>query len=577
MTGIFLRLLNMSIAASWLVLAVMVLRLFFKNAPKWISCLLWGIVALRLVMPFSVHSLFSLIPSGQVIPQDIATSQTPAIHSGIPQLNSVVNPMVTQQLIRGEDMRSGILQTVAVVWAAGAVLMLLYSVVSYLMLRRKVRVSVCCQKGVYICDNIASPFVLGVLFPGIYIPSGLEEAQLQHVLAHENAHIKRLDHWWKPLGYLLLSVYWFNPLLWLAYIFLCRDIERACDEKVIAGMDNAGKKSYSEALLACSVHRRTVMACPVAFGEISVKARIKGIVRYKKPAVWILMIAILACTLTAACFLTDPEPCDHEYHGEITVSATCTSQGMQTLTCSLCEHSYSVPVELLAHSYDEGTVVTEPTCIQLGARKRTCTGCGEETTEVLPITPHTAGELTVTKEANCAEKGEVTSVCTLCAAVFVAQKPEKNDIHAMQRTVLKASTCTVEGSALNTCTRCGHEENEILPLAEHDYKTTYTKKPTCIKKGKKYQQCKICGTEKVIELSPSDKYHKWIDGGNPQHCAYCFIFGPVKQAEGAFGGTTFLCPEKFWPVISWDLGAHGGSRDVRSLLCAMKSKMEVSG
>ena len=182
---------------------------------------------------------------------------------------------------------------------------------------------------------------------------------------------------------------------------------------------------------------------------------------------------------------------------------------------------------MIPHSYAVREVQTLPTCTREGVQLLQCTDCGEETTEVLPVTPHTAGELTVTREANCVEKGEVTSVCTLCAAVFVAQEPEKNDVHAMQQTALRAATCTEEGSALNTCTRCGHEENEILPLAEHDYKTTYTKKPTCIKKGKKYQQCRKCGAEQVIELSPSSKYHKWVDGGNPQHCAYCFIFGPV--------------------------------------------------
>lgn len=559
MTDIFLKLLNMSIAASWLVLAVLLLRFILKKAPKWISCLLWGIVALRLVMPFSVQSFFSLIPSAQVIPQNIVTSATPAIYSGIPQVNSAINPMFTQQLIRGEDPRGNILLLLSVIWIAGVTLMLLYSVVAYLKLRWQVRVSVIHQKNIYICDDVASPFILGSITPKIYIPSGMDTRQLENVLAHENAHIKRKDHWWKPLGFLLLSVYWFNPLLWLAYILLCRDIERACDEKVIAGMDNAQKKSYSEALVACSVHRRIIMACPVAFGEVSVKSRIKGIVNYKKPALWIVGISILACTLTAACFLTDPVPCVHDYRGEITVNATCTEKGMETRTCDLCKHSYTVPVELLAHTYDAGTVVTEPTCTRVGSKKHTCTGCGGTKTESVEMIAHTAGVLTVTKEPNCTQTGEASSTCTQCQAVFVAKILETNDVHDLKQTVTKAATCTKDGSAVNTCHRCGFNEEVAIEKLGHSYKTIRESKGNCIMAGVKTVECTVCGYRNPMLTSRDPNEHDWQVMGNYKLCMRC----GKSMYLGSNGGRSLLdntvgsksSKEDLFPVIKWDLGA----------------------
>lgn len=418
-------------------------------------------------------------------------------------------------------------------WLAGIAVMLLYSAVTYLRLHWQVRAAVSHGKNIYICDDVTSPFILGTLRPRIYIPSGISEQQLQYVLSHENAHIKRRDHWWKPLGFLLLTLYWFNPLLWLAYSLLCRDIEQACDEKVIARMDNAGKKGYSEALVVCSVHRRTVMACPVAFGEIGVKDRIKGIVSYKKPAFWIILASVAVCLLVAVCFLTNPKQCAHEYQSTLTMPATCTQKGMETLTCTLCEHSYTAPVSELAHTYDRGVVLTEPTCIQIGSQKLTCTGCGAVKSEPLGKTGHTAGELTVTKEPNCTEKGEQSSTCTVCQEVFVAQLLETNGVHDMQETVLRAATCAAAGEGVNTCSRCGHSESCAYAQLPHSYKEGTTIPSTCITKGSKQKVCTGCGHEKWEELPLDTETHQWRYMGFywPEQCALCGKTKPDSQPE----------------------------------------------
>lgn len=557
MTAVFLKLLNMSISASWLVLAVLLLRLPLKKAPKWVSCLLWGIVALRLVMPVSVQSLFSLIPSAQVFPQDIAVSQTPAIHSGIPQINSAVNPIFTQQLLRGADPRENVLLFASGMWTAGVVLMLLYSAVTYVRLRWQVRASVKLQKGVYMCDDIASPFILGTLFPKIYVPSGMEEQQLAYVLAHENAHLKRWDHGWKPLGYLLLSVYWFNPLLWVAYILLCRDIERACDEKVIARMDIGDKKGYSEALVACSVHRRVVMACPVAFGEVGVKTRIKGILRYKKPAIWVVGVSMLACTLTAACFLTDPVPCKHAYEGQITMAPTCTEQGIQTLTCKSCQHSYTLPAQMLEHTYDAGVIAEEPTCTKTGIRVHNCTACGGEKTTPVEMVAHTAGELTVTKEPNCTQKGEAVSTCTQCQSVFVAQILDTNDVHDMKQTAVVEATCAKEGTATNTCTRCAYQETLTLKKKKHTYEVVDEgPKFTCTTGWLIYKSCTGCGYLKTEEAPSRACTWSEPDYFGNKRCMQC---GKIQMGGGGrdlldntVGNTKPTMPEDLWPVLRWD-------------------------
>ncbi|MBR6595305.1 MAG: M56 family metallopeptidase [Oscillospiraceae bacterium] len=306
----FIKVLNMSISASWLVLAVLVLRLALKKSPRWISVALWALVAVRLICPVSIESPASLIPSRETIPETIVYAQTPAIDSGVEVIDQVVNDNVMESMTPQVGNSVNPVQVHLFVqenlWCLGMGVMLLWAMISYLRLKKKVAASIDVGNGIYICDYIATPFILGIVKPKIYLPSALEPDSASHVLAHERAHIARKDHWWKPFGYLLLTVHWFNPVLWLAYILLCRDIELACDEKVIRNMEAPQKKAYSEALLNCSVNRRMIAACPLAFGEVGVKERVKTVLNYKKPAFWLVLVAIVALIVTAICFLTDP-------------------------------------------------------------------------------------------------------------------------------------------------------------------------------------------------------------------------------------------------------------------------------
>ena len=312
MAAVFLKLLNLSISASWLVLAVLVLRLGLKRSPKWMNVLLWGIVALRLVLPFSIESALSLIPSAETVsPAAVQFAPAPTITSGVSVIDNAVNPSLSEHFAAVPGMSVNPLyvwtEIAGWVWLIGFGAMLLYALVSYLRLRRRVSVSLPIQENIYLCDGISSPFILGIVKPRIYLPSGLDEVQRQNVLAHERAHLARYDHWWKPLGFVLLAVYWFNPLLWLAYALFCRDIELACDERVIRTMDASAVKTYSTVLLACSMPHKAVISCPLAFGEVGVKERVRNALHYKKPAFWVVAASAIVCIAVAVCFLTNPE------------------------------------------------------------------------------------------------------------------------------------------------------------------------------------------------------------------------------------------------------------------------------
>ena len=311
MSEAFLKVVNMSISAGWLVLAVLALRLILKKAPKWVNVLLWGIVAIRLICPFSIESALSLIPSRETISPEIMMDWTPEISTGIDTLDQVVNPVISTSFAPNPGTSANPLQILipvaANLWLLGVIIMLAYSAISYLLLRRKLRTAVIMRENIFQCETVSSPFVLGILKPRIYLPYAMDGKNLDHVVAHEQAHIRRKDHWWKPLGFLLLTVYWFNPLMWVAYILLCRDIELACDEKVIAELGNEQRADYTQALVACAVNRRMIAACPLAFGEVGVKERVKSVMNYKKPTFWIVVLAIIACVIVAVCFLTNPQ------------------------------------------------------------------------------------------------------------------------------------------------------------------------------------------------------------------------------------------------------------------------------
>ena len=330
MTKLFLTLLNIGIKAGWLILAVLLLRVILRKAPRWTVCLLWGVVALRLVFPFPIESVFSLIPSAQTVPMEIERMEKPEVYTGIGFVDEHVNPVITSQMAPEVEESVNPMQIIiwvaALVWIVGIVLFQTYTLVSYMELRRKVRISIPFRSSrqqlprqlewgenlkiyrkIYVCDQMKSPFILGILNPKIYLPAGMDEAAYENIIQHEATHLKHGDQFWKPLGYLLMSVYWFQPLSWVAYAFFCKDMELACDERATMGMQKSEKASYCQTLLACSTNRQILAACPVAFGEVGVKERVKHVLNYKKPAFGIVLVACVVCIVTVVCFLTNPK------------------------------------------------------------------------------------------------------------------------------------------------------------------------------------------------------------------------------------------------------------------------------
>lgn len=332
MTGLFIKLLNMGAAAAWLILAVCAARLLLRRQPKWMRCAMWALVGVRLLCPFTVKSALSLVPGAATVPRDIMTAPVPEIHSGVEAINSAVNPVLSGSFapdpVQSANPLQILLPVLSAVWLAGCCAMAAYALVSYLRIKRHTRGAVMQEKGVYVCRAVPTPFILGVFAPRIYLPLGLNGETREHVLAHERAHLARRDHLWKAIGFALLAVYWFNPLVWLAYILLCRDIELACDERVVKSMPMEVRRAYSESLLECSLRRRMIAACPLAFGETGVKSRIKSVLNYRRPAFWIIAVSIIACAVLAMCFLTDPretarEPLREDYTLEEVKSSGC--------------------------------------------------------------------------------------------------------------------------------------------------------------------------------------------------------------------------------------------------------------
>ena len=353
MNTLFIRLLNLSIAATWIILAVILIRALTKKAPKWFPCLLWVLVGIRLLCPVTIQSPLSLVPSDEAIPENITEMEDPRINTGIPFINKALNPApekaneeneetvssgnqhveANPQVIlpeadtasaSSESSKMTLEQKITIasyVWIGGLLLMLGYALVSYVRLRRSLTACISVKDGVLACDEVKSPFILGVFRPKIYVPSSIREDALKHVIAHEKSHIKRHDHWWKPLGFLILSVYWFHPLCWVAYVLLCRDIELACDEKVIRMMKKEEAASYSQTLLDLSFRKTAIAACPVAFGEVGVKQRVKNVLNYKKPGFWVIVGLIVISVAVSVLFLTRPVKKKGSVSSEVLFSA----------------------------------------------------------------------------------------------------------------------------------------------------------------------------------------------------------------------------------------------------------------
>ncbi|MGM9604745.1 MAG: M56 family metallopeptidase [Faecousia sp.] len=296
MQPFFYGLARQSLTAGWMILALLLLRPLLKKVPRAFSCLLWALAAVRLVLPFSLESRVSLVPQRIAAPTQI----TPVV-TNLPMAQPSVQaaaPAAAQGITWQEAL--------PVLWLVGVAVMVIYALISYIRILSRVSVSIRIKDRLYICDNVRSPFILGIFRPRIYLPSDLSQPVTDYVLAHERAHLRRGDHLWKPLGFCLLSIYWFNPLCWVAYLLFCRDIEQACDEAVIKNMTPGDKKAYSAALLQCSLPRSAIAACPLAFGEVGVKQRIRGVLNYRKPALWVVTVSAVLCVVLAACFLTDP-------------------------------------------------------------------------------------------------------------------------------------------------------------------------------------------------------------------------------------------------------------------------------
>ena len=311
MNELFLKIINMSISASWLVLAVRILRFVLKKAPKWVNVLLWGIVAIRLICPFSFESALSLIPSAETFPEKVISGPSFDVQTGITPVDNRINDYLGDRYLEGVTVPANngnnIMTILTIVWTIGILLLVAYTVISYWRLHREIDTAVRYKDNIFQSENVSSPFVLGLIKPRIYLPFKLDGKDLEYVVAHEQAHIHRKDHWWKPLGFLLLTIHWFNPFMWLAYVLLCRDIELACDEKVIKELGNEQRADYTQALVACSVNRRMIAACPLAFGEVGVRERVKSVMNYKKPAFWIVLVSVIICAVISVCFLTNPK------------------------------------------------------------------------------------------------------------------------------------------------------------------------------------------------------------------------------------------------------------------------------
>ena len=320
MTAVFLKVVNMSAAASWLIGAVLLLRLCLKKSPRWAVCLLWAAAAVRLVCPFSFESSLSLVPSAEVIPQTIITENSFDIQTGIEAIDVPVNDYLGDHYYEGvtvpQDNGADVTNTLALVWAAGMAALVLHAVISFRKLRKSLATAVRMEENIFRSEQVDSPFVMGLFRPKIYLPFGLKDGARVHVIAHERAHIARGDHWWKFLGYGVLILHWFNPLVWAGYILFCRDLELACDERAVRALAGPGRAEYTEALLRCSLKKRPATACPLAFGEVGVKTRGKSILLYRKPAFWAVAAAAAACVFLGICFLTNPLSREFEMEGD---------------------------------------------------------------------------------------------------------------------------------------------------------------------------------------------------------------------------------------------------------------------
>lgn len=354
MSRFFLEILNLSINASYIILAIILVRAVFKKMPRRFVVIMWCLVAIRLLCPFSFESELSLVPSSQTVSPDIMMSDKPSIDSGISIVDKVVNPILSERhetnIASSEPPLQLFLTIASIIWVAGVITLLLYGVISYVHLKKRIADSVLYKDNILFSEKISSPFILGIIKPKIYLPYGLNETTMDYVISHEITHLKRYDYLTKILGFILLAIHWFNPLVWISYILLCRDIELACDENVIKDMNIETKEKYAEALLECSIKKHKFAVSPLAFGEVGVKERVSNIMKYKKPALEIIIVTVIVCVIVAVCLLTNPS--------ENTSSDSATTSGTETSASEdIAENDTTTPDE---PTTDEPTTTEEP-------------------------------------------------------------------------------------------------------------------------------------------------------------------------------------------------------------------------
>ncbi|MBR7164713.1 MAG: hypothetical protein IKD18_00395, partial [Clostridia bacterium] len=303
---LFQHVLEMSISAGFVAFGVILCRFLIRKAPRWISCALWMLVAVRLVIPFSIESSFSVVPQTEAV---ISAGERVFYHSA-PFEEGIAPEAVpsTNEVTRDQKGNRKKWEEIApFIWCGVSLALLGYGALSYYRIKRKMGDAIPLEKGIRLHEKVDSPFILGVFRPQIYLPFGLEPDLRHLVLLHEKAHLRRMDHLAKPFAYALLCIYWFHPVLWLSYFLFCRDVEAACDEKVLSGMDEAGRRDYARALLKLGTKPKIITVCPVAFGETNTKERIEKTMKYKKPMFWMLILATLVVLVATVCLLTDPK------------------------------------------------------------------------------------------------------------------------------------------------------------------------------------------------------------------------------------------------------------------------------
>ncbi len=516
MAGIFLKIVNMSISACWIILAILLLRFILKKAPKWINCALWGIAGLRLVMPFSFESVMSLIPSTETISSDIMIDKTPTIDSGIPVINNIVNPVIGESFTPDPAASANPLQilipVLAIAWIVGIAVLFTYTVVSYFRITSKIGTAVLLRDNIYQSENVVSPFVLGIIKPKIYLPFNMNAQDMEHVIAHEQAHIHRKDYLWKPLGFLILILHWFNPMVWLGYILLCRDIELACDEKVAKTLNDEQRVDYSQALLTCSVNRRMIAACPLAFGEVSVKDRVKSVLNYKKPAFWIIVVAIVVSIVTAFCFLTDPLDRGLGIEPESDNNKTTNSTSNHATTSDTTSTKTDTDTTQCAHVWGQWVEKSVATCQSSGKKERICHNCHAIESEKTETTDHKASDWIVDSVADVGKDGLKYTKCVYCNKRIeekVIPAIDENHQHAVAEWVtIKTPTCTVSGTKNAICS-CGKTiKTKEIPSNGHSLIIDKAVVATCTSNGlTEGSHCSVCNVIIVEQKTINSKGH----------------------------------------------------------------------